>query len=43
MGHDLPCGGFEFLIQEEINDFNLDSVAENSQVGHILEVECKVG
>ena len=41
MGHDLPCGGFEFLIREEINDFNLDSVAENSQVGHILEVDLK--
>ena len=41
MGHDLPCGGFEFLIHEEINDFNLDSVAENSQVGHISEVDLK--
>ena len=39
MIQDLPCSSFKFLTQKEINDFNLDSVSENSQIGYILEVD----
>ena len=37
----LPYGGFKFLSQEEINEFDLDSIPENSLVGYILEVDLK--
>ena len=36
---DFLYGKFKFLSQEEVNNFNLDSVPENSQVGYILEVD----
>ena len=41
---DLLYGGFKFLSQKEINDFNLDSISSNSQgnlhsVVYILEVD----
>ena len=41
MGHDqdLPYSGFKFLSQEEINDFDLNSIIENSPKGYILEVD----
>ena len=29
----------KILSQEEVNDFNLDSIAENSRVRYILEVD----
>ena len=35
----LPYGGFKFLSQEEINVFDLGSIAENGLVGYILEVD----
>ena len=38
MIQDLPYGGFKFLGEKEIKSFNLDSIAENSLVGYILEV-----
>ena len=41
MIHDLPYGGFKFLSEKEINVFDLDSIAQNSQVGYILEVDLK--
>ena len=36
---DLPFGDFKFLSEGKIKSFNLDSIAENSQVGYILEVD----
>ena len=39
MIQNLPCSGFTFLNQKEINDFDLDSVSENSPIGYILEVD----
>ena len=35
----LPHSSFMFLSKEEINDFNLDFVCENSPIGYILEVD----
>ena len=35
----LPYDGFKFLSEKEINVFDLDSIAENSLVGYILEVD----
>ena len=35
----LPYGGFKCLSEKEINDFNLDSFAENSPIEYILEVD----
>ena len=37
----LPHSSFEFLSKEEIDGFNLDSIAENSRIGYILEVDLK--
>ena len=39
MIQDLPYSGFKFLSEKEIKGFNLDSIAEKSQVGYILEVD----
>ena len=39
MIQDLPYGGFKFLSLEKTDDFNLDSVRENSLIGYILEVD----
>ena len=39
MIQDLPYDGFKFLDEKEIESFNLDSIAENSLVGYILEVD----
>ena len=33
----LPYGGFKFLSEKEINDFDLDSIPENSLIGYIFE------
>ena len=38
MIQDLPYGSFKFSSQEEINNFNLGSISENSPIGYILEV-----
>ena len=35
----LPYGGFRFLSKEEINVFDLGSIAENSLVGYILDAD----
>ena len=35
----LPYSGFKFLSEKEIISFDLDSIAENSLVGYILEVD----
>ena len=35
----LPYGGFNFLSEKEINVFDLGSIAENSLIGYILEVD----
>ena len=35
---DLPHSLFKFSYKEEVNNFNLDSIAENSLIGYILEV-----
>ena len=35
----LPVSDFKFLTKKEINQFNLDSVSENSEIGYILEVD----
>ena len=39
MIQDLPYGGFKFLSDEKINNFDLDSIAENNQTGYILGVD----
>ena len=42
MIQDLLYGGFKYLSEKEINSFDLDSIAGNSAIGYILEVEyCK--
>ena len=35
----LPYGGFKFLNEEEINEFNIHSIKENSKIGYILQVD----
>ena len=39
MIQDLPYGGFKFLSEKQIKSFNLDSIAENSLIGYILEID----
>ena len=34
----LPYGGYELLSQEEIENFDVNSIGENSSDGYILEV-----
>ena len=41
MIQDLSYGGSKSLSDKEINDFDLDSVAEYSPVGYVLEVDLK--
>ena len=36
MIQDLLYSGFKYLSQEEINNFELDSISENSPIGYIL-------
>ena len=38
MNQYLPYGGFEWLSQEEINRFDVNSIEEYSSSGYILEV-----
>ena len=35
----LPYGGFEWMTMEEINNFDLSSVKEDSPEGYILKVD----
>ena len=39
MIQDLPYCCFKFLIEKEINDFDLDSIGSNNVVGYISEVD----
>ena len=39
MIQDLPYGSFNFLNNKEVDKFDLDSIAENSSIGYILEVD----
>ena len=39
MIQDLPHSSFKFLFKEEVNYFNLDSIAENSLIGYFLEAD----
>ena len=39
MIQDLPHSSFKFLSKEEMNNFYLDSIAENTPTGYILEVD----
>ena len=39
MIQDFPHSSFKFLSKEEVNNFNLDSIAENSLIGYILKVD----
>ena len=39
MIQDFPYGGFKFLNEKEVNDFDLDSNCSNSVVGYILEFD----
>ena len=41
MIQDLPYCGFKFLNNKEIDEFDLDSIRENSPTGYILEVDLK--
>ena len=35
----LPVSDFNFLTKKEINEFNLDSISEDSKIGYGLEVD----
>ena len=39
MTQDLPVSDFKFLSKKEINNFDLNSIPENSSIGYILEVD----
>ena len=39
MSQPLPYGGFDRLNKKEINEFDLDSISENSSIGYFLEVD----
>ena len=39
MVQNLPYGGFKFLSQTEVENFDLNSISENSPIGYILEVD----
>ena len=39
MSQYLPCSGFKWLNQEEINKFDVNSIGENSPIGYILKVD----
>ena len=39
MTHYLPYGGFKWLNQKEIDEFDTDVISENSWIGYILEVD----
>ena len=39
MIQDLPYGGFKILSQKEVDNFDLDSIGENSPIGYIVEVD----
>ena len=39
MIQDLPYGGFKFLPQKEIDNFDQNSISENNPIGYILEVD----
>ena len=39
MSQYLPYGGFEWLSQEEINRFDVNSIGQNSSDGYILKVD----
>ena len=41
MSQSLPVSDFKFLTEKKINNFDLDSVTENSQTGYILECDLK--
>ena len=41
MIQDLPHSNFKFLNDKEIDQFNLNSISENSPIGYILEVDLK--
>ena len=41
MSQSLPVTNFKFLTQKEINNFDFDSVSQNSQTGYILECDLK--
>ena len=41
MIQDLPIINFKFLSNTEVNNFNLYSISENSQIGYILECDLK--
>ena len=39
MIQDFPHSSFKFFSKQEANNFNLDSIAENSLIGYILKVD----
>ena len=39
MNQPSPYGGFDWLNEQEINEFNLDSISETSSIGCFLEVD----
>ena len=39
MSNPLPYGEFNWLSEKETNKLDLDSVSENSSIGHFLEVD----
>ena len=39
MTQDLPISDFKFLSKKEINEFNLNSISENSPIGYILKLD----
>ena len=41
MIQDLSYSSFTFLSKEEVNNFDLDAICENSLIEYILEVDLK--
>ena len=39
MSQSLPTGDFEWLSQEEISNFNVETVQDDGKEGYILEVD----
>ena len=39
MSQSLPTGDFEWLSQEEISNFNVETVQDDGEEGYILEVD----
>ena len=39
MSEPQPCGGFNWLNEEQVNNFDVMQVPDDSEIGYILEVD----